>query len=449
MQLGMLTIENLLGVVAVIVVLALVIFIHEAGHMIAAKLARVEVTDFALGFGKSLVSREWRGTRYHLCLFPLGGYVKITVMDPNDPVTENSFKSKHPLVRFAILAGGALGNFVLAVILIFVLAFIGFPKSLVVVQGVVPVGPAAQAGVEPGDTIYSIGGRRITDSYALMRSVSSAARAGHPLDITFERRGEKYTRSIAPRSFNFEQDGKTVPYNSGKPSLGVINTQITMVTPAIDLVMPNSKGAEAGLKPGDTVTAINGEPITLGTDVWFYLARNEGKLEGPVSLIVQRGDETQLVTVPPDTTLNTLGVLFHTELERLPVAQTVERAVYSVYATTVAFVMQLRLLATKEGAEMVSGPVGIVNLIHQAARTGAYNLIMIAMVITLNLGLINLLPLPALDGGRIVFVLLGMAGLRISTAREELVHAIGFVVLISLILLITFRDIIGWVRLSG
>jgi len=98
---------------------------------------------------------------------------------------------------------------------------------------------------------------------------------------------------------------------------------------------------------------------------------------------------------------------------------------------------------------MISGPVGIVNLIHQAARTGAYNLVMIAMVITLNLGLLNLLPLPALDGGRIVFVLLGMVGLRISTAREELVHTIGFVVLISLILLITFRDVIGWIRLSS
>jgi len=449
MQLGMLTIENLLGVAAVVVVFALVIFIHEAGHMIAAKLAGVEVTDFALGFGKSLLSREWRGTRYHLCVVPLGGYVKIAGMDPNDPVTEHSFKSKHPLVRLAILAGGAFGNFVLAVVLIFVLAFIGFPKSLIVVQAVVPEGPAAEAGVEPGDIIYSIEGRRITDTYTLMRSVSRAAKNRKPLDITFERRGQSYTLSIAPRSFDYEQDGKTVPYNGGKPSLGVINSQIMMVTPEIDLLLPNSKGAEAGLKPGDIVTAIDGEPVNLGTDVWFYLARNEGKLKEPLTISVRRDGEAQSISIPPDTTLNSLGVLFHSELERLPFGQTISRAAYSVYTTTVAFVLQLRLLTTKEGAEMISGPVGIVNLIHQAARTGAYNLVMIAMVITLNLGLLNLLPLPALDGGRIVFVLLGMVGFRISTAREELVHTIGFVVLISLILLITFRDVIGWIRLSS
>lgn len=449
MQLGMLTIENLLGVAAVVVVFALVIFIHEAGHMIAAKLAGVEVTDFALGFGKSLLSREWRGTRYHLCVVPLGGYVKIAGMDPNDPVTEHSFKSKHPLVRLAILAGGAFGNFVLAVVLIFVLAFIGFPKSLIVVQAVVPEGPAAEAGVEPGDIIYSIEGRRIMDTYTLMRSVSRAAKDGKPLDITFERRGQSYALSIAPRSFDYEQDGKTVPYNGGKPSLGVINSQIMMVTPEIDLLLPNSKGAEAGLKPGDIVTAIDGEPVNLGTDVWFYLARNEGKLKEPLTISVRRDGEARSIAIPPDTTLNSLGALFHSELERLPFGQTISRAAYSVYTTTVAFVLQLRLLTTKEGAEMISGPVGIVNLIHQAARTGAYNLVMIAMVITLNLGLLNLLPLPALDGGRIVFVLLGMVGLRISTAREELVHTIGFVVLISLILLITFRDVIGWIRLSG
>jgi len=124
----------------------------------------------------------------------------------------------------------------------------------------------------------------------------------------------------------------------------------------------------------------------------------------------------------------------------------VVRALQAVYATTLAFIQGLGQLATKEGLELVSGPVGIGAIIAQSARSGIYTLIQIAMVITLNLGLINLLPIPALDGGRIVFVALGLVGIRISEQKEALAHTVGLVFLLSLIVLITFRDLLGILR---
>ena len=441
--------EQILPVVAVVLVFALVILIHEAGHMLFAKLAGVEVTDFALGFGPSLFSREWRGTRYHVCAFPLGGYVRVSGMDPDDPITKNSYQSARPWWKLLILAGGSMGNFVLAVVLIFVLSFIGFPRQIVMVQGLVVGGPAAEAGIQPGDVVERANGKRIYDSYTLSSIIHQAAAKGVPISLTLDRRGEIIKRIVIPRAFTVKEDGKDVPYNGGKPSLGILNIQAVMVTRTADLIMPNSKAADAGMRLGDVVVSVGGEAVQFGTDV-YYLIDPEGKgLAKPTPIVVEREGKQLTLTLPEGTNLNSFGVLFHSELERLPIGETIVRALRTVYITTALFVTQLKILTTKEGAEMVSGPLGIVNLIAQSSRTGIYNLIQIAMIITLNLGLMNLLPIPALDGGHIFFVLLGTIGIRISPRGEAMAHKIGFALLISLILLITFRDALGWFKMSG
>jgi len=436
--------DYLLPTIAILAVLALVIIIHEAGHMAAAKLCGVPVSDFSVGFGPSLVSWMWRGTRYHISAFPVGGYVKVVGMEPDEPLTPNSFKVRPWWQKALILAAGSLGNFILAVALIFVLAFIGFPRQAVLVQAVIPGGPAAEAGFEPGDVVSAVNGRRVKDQFSLRRAILSAQ--GREMTIVLERRGATLEKRVTPRSFDYvDEQGKTVPYNEGRPSIGVLHAIVAMVLPRVQIVMPNSEAAKAGIKPGDVIVAVNDYPLRLGSDLYYLVRWDEGAPE-PLNVQLRRGDALMTVRIASGTTISSLGILFATELERLPFFQTVVRALQAVYATTLAFIQGLGQLATKEGLELVSGPVGIGAIIAQSARSGIYTLIQIAMVITLNLGLINLLPIPALDGGRIVFVALGLVGIRISEQKEALAHTVGLVFLLSLIVLITFRDLLGILR---
>lgn len=438
--------DYLLPTIAILAVLAVVIIIHEAGHMLAAKMCGVPVSDFSVGFGPSLVSWEWHGTRYHISAFPIGGYVKVAGMEPDEPLTPNSFKVRPWWQKVFILAAGALGNFVLAVILIFVLSFIGFPRQAVLVQAVIPGGPAAEAGFEPGDVVYTVNGQRVKDQFTLRRAIMSAE--GREMTFVLERRGEKVEKQVIPRSFEYvNAEGQTVPYNEGAPSIGVMHAIVILVLPKVQIVLPNSEAAKAGIKPGDVITAVNDKPVTLGSDL-YYLVSGEAGSPSPLKLALSRGGKKLTVELPSGTTINSLGILFASELERLPFLQTVTRALEAVYTTTVLFIQGLGQLATKEGLEMVSGPVGIGAIIAQSAKSGIYTLIQIAMVITLNLGLLNLLPIPALDGGRIVFVALGLVGIRISERKEAMAHTVGLVFLLSLILLITFRDLMGMLRLS-
>ena len=215
------------------------------------------------------------------------------------------------------------------------------------------------------------------------------------------------------------------------------------------LVTSNSAAANAGIKPGDRIISVSGNEVVLGTDVYFLIdPEGEGAPE-PVDVVLERDGKRLTVTVPEGTTIASLGVVFDMELERLPFKETIARAMQNVYYTTIAFISQLRLLATAEGAKMVAGPLGIAELISQSFSAGPYYVIMITMVITLNLGLLNLFPIPALDGGHILFLFLNSIGLRIDKRKEALAHKVGFVVLISLILLITFRDALGLSRLWG
>jgi len=228
-----------------------------------------------------------------------------------------------------------------------------------------------------------------------------------------------------------------------------MNVQVNKITPVTALVTSNSIASLSGIKPGDRIIAVGENEVLLGTDVYFLIdPEGEGSLE-PVEVTLERDGKRMTVTVPEGTTLESLGVIFHMELEKFPVKETVVRALQNVLFTTVAFVYQLRLLATAEGAKMVSGPLGIMDLISQSFSAGPYYLIMITMIITLNLGLLNLFPIPALDGGHILFLFLNTIGIRIDKRKEALAHKVGFVVLISLILLITFRDALGLSRLWG
>ncbi len=439
-------VASIYPIIALVLVFALVILVHEFGHMIVARLNGVDVTDFGIGLGPSLLSKKIGSTRYHICAFPLGGFVKISGMEPGEPETPRSYRDKKPPAKIAILSAGALMNFVLGVVLIFVLAFIGFPKQVVLVRAVVPEGPAYEAGLQPGDIVTTINRKRVKDEMSLRSAVRSAGDT--PLNFELERKGEHLSVTVTPRSFEYvNEEGERVPYNQGEASIGVIHSVEVMVTNKVSVVVPGSVAGTAGIKPGDEIVEVNRNPISFGSDLYYMVADPEGA-ENPLSVKVSRGQEIHSIILPAGTTVNSLGLLFESEIERLPFTETITRALKNVYVTTVLFIENLRLLGTKEGLRLLSGPVAIGSIIAQSAQSSLYTLIQIAMVITINLGIINLFPIPPLDGGRIFFVLLEAVGLNVQERKRQFADVVGMVLLVSLILVLTFKDVLGLLRIT-
>jgi regulator of sigma E protease len=447
----------LISIIAIVAVFGLIVLVHELGHMLAAKACGVAVTDFAFGMGPSLVSRVWRGTRYHLCALPIGGFVQIAGMEGDDPLNA---RDGTPAVPYAqtwharsgwqksfILVAGVLMNFALALVVMFTIGLVGFPHNAVVVGSVEPGSPAQAAGLKPGDHILSLSGRTITDSGQFSALVQ--AHRDESLALTVRRDGAELELSVKPQVIH--------GYNGGKVSLGVGLSEILYSTTTVSLIQPKSLGQKLGLHVGDQVSAVNGQPVSNGWDVYMALANMDSQLNPvdadgqpipagggtPVVLRVMSGGTPRELSLPGDATIISLGVQFKPLLERLPLGASIKRSLGEAWNMALGTVYGLRLAFTKQGLQSVTGPVGIFQLIAQSSRSDWYTFLQMVVMINVMIGFFNLLPLPALDGGRVVFVALAGIGLRVPYKREALVHAVGMVVILCLFGIITFTDILA------
>jgi regulator of sigma E protease len=426
--------------------------------------------------GPSLWSFRWRGTRYHLCAIPIGGFVRIAGLEGDDalPGTKRELQEERAALAEAvdapptsaaenwrtwrqlnawqkawILVAGPLMNFLLALIIIFVMGAVGFPQNAVLVAEVAPGSPADQAGLEVGDLITMVDGERITNSRQFAAIVH--AHKDSDLGLTVVRDGSKVLVTTRPQVI----DG----YNKGKVSIGIVMADQGYLTNEIGLIQPKSladkrletvDGEQIRLAVGDRITAINGEPLNNGLDLIAKMASIDENgivltpAEHEFTLTVARkdGGEQQIV-VPADTSIISLGIQFKPELQKLPLRESLTRSLEDAKIYMISMVWGMKMLFTKEGAKSISGPVGIVRMIGQSAQSGWHTFLFVFMLINLNLGLINLMPVPALDGGRLVFVLLNGIGVRINERREALVHAMGMVLLFTLIGLVTFTDVLA------
>ncbi len=351
----------LLTIISFIVVLGVLVFIHEFGHYISAKLAGIRVEEFALGFGPKILSSKKGETVYSIRSIPLGGFCKMTgEVPPDEKMSDEekaiyyeakekgqTFDQKSPWKRFAVIFNGPLLNFLLAAfIFIFIFAAYGLPIDSInsnIIGDIAPGMPAAEAGFKIGDKILEIEGQPIDEWTDLSGIISSSA--NQALEVKFERNNKIQQTTVKPR---FDE-------SVGYAIIGI-------------------------------------SPQLIREDVGIFRAIQLGFI----------------------------------------------RAAGLIWATFDAFA---KMITGRTSAD-IGGPIMIATMVGQAADIGFTTVLTLMALISVNLGILNLLPFPALDGGRLIFIVIELIrGKPVNPEKENMVHFVGFVILMILMVFIIIKDI--------
>lgn len=329
-----------------LILVGILVLVHEYGHYIQAKLHGVGVIEFSIGFGPVIFSFERNKTRFSIRILPIGGYVKLAGLDTDEDIEdEANFHKKSWFTKFSILASGGIMNFLLAILILFILFLWGVPT-------VVPTG--------------------------------------------------------------------------------------------INSVLSGSPAEVAGLRPGDKIVSINGNMVSTPQDITQTIQKSKGKLLLEVD---RSGDRITLEVEPkydPKQKRRLIGITVPSFTEvRYPVFESLKMALSEfgviVFGTLGAL---WNLITGKLGADSFSGPIGVAKITGVAAQMGIKVFMQLMAFLSIQWGLFNLLPIPALDGGRILFLILNLwKRLEITPEKENVVHYIGFLFLLVLMIIVTIGDV--------
>ena len=424
-----------------LLVLGVLIFVHELGHFLVARWYGVRVLTFSLGFGPKILKLNRGGTEYCISLIPLGGYVKMageTVADERDG-DPDEFLSKSKWIRFQVyLAGPAMNVLLAVVVMIGVLSrganvpeYLTQPPVVGVVQ---PDSPAERVGIAVGDRILAVNGREMPTWDAL--SLAVLPKAGQELTINIDRAGQRQTLQIVPEAVD--------KYEMG--SLGVL----PRLRPEIMEVHPGRPAAAAGLQAGDVVVGIDGRPAPSREDLVGVFKQSPSK---QVVLDVERAGQTIQVPVTPEgvegaamigATISTYEVTptDPTLLEAVPLGIT------QTWDTAKRIVIDLKGLFTGETkVKQLMGPIAIADLSGTAGSLGPIAILNLMAMISLNLALLNLMPVPVLDGGQMAILLLeGAARRDFSVKLKERFAMVGAALIVALMVTVIYNDIARLMR---
>jgi regulator of sigma E protease len=434
--------------------LGILIVIHELGHFAVARACGVKVLRFSVGFGKPLLTRRWGkdGTEWSLAAFPLGGYVKM--LDEREgevPADElhRAFNRQSVGRRAAIVVAGPLANLLLAVVLYWGI-FLHGTEELRPILGAPPAGSiAANAGVREQETVRAVAGEGVTTWQDLRWALVRLAADRETVQLEVAGPGsETFVRTL---------DLSKLPQSAlegdllGELGLTLHRPRLPAV---IGRVVPASPAAQAGLMAGDEVLAIDGRPI----DIWRELATAIRDAPGQaLRLAVRRGDSQIDVTVTPaaaterDRTVGRIGIAAHDEPGRHaemfvtvrhgPLDALTRAAVQTVEMSVFSLRMIGRMIAGEASWKNVSGPVTIADYAGQSASMGIAHYIRFLALISISLGVLNLLPIPILDGGHLMYYLAEIIkGGPLSERVMEIGQQIGLTLLILLMAFAFYND---------
>jgi len=412
--------------------LMVLIGLHEAGHFFMARAFGVYIKEFAIGFGPKLFAFQGKETRYSLRLIPFGGYVRMAgedSLEEDDSIPpERVLYAKRPYARALISLAGPLANLLLAFAITLIVTWShAFP--VLQVADVVPESPAA-AVLQFEDRILQMDGHRILFRDDITSAVEASA--GAPITIVLERAGQRMETVIQPEYV--EEEDRFV--------VGAYFFSVVLVT-QLDAASPL---ALAGMQQNDRIIGVNGQ--VTGTAAAIESVIEAALPASEIVFTVVRGELVEL-TVPLDSTsLADLfsGVAFEdlgsTQHAGVREGVVVAARQFVDYIRALADVIRGVFVGQVAAGDVFTGPVGVAKVLGEGIRvSGAYFFTLLAFL-SLNFGLLNLVPFPALDGSRAVFALVEwVRGKPISPQREGIIHAIGFLILIGLMLLITYKDI--------
>ncbi len=426
-------------------VLGVLVFVHELGHFLAAKRVGIRVLKFQLGFNPTIASFRRGDTEYGIGALPLGGYVKMAGESPDEPRTGRSdeFLSKTKWQRFQVLIMGPVMNIGLAFVLTAVVLYQGaevpaYDDQPPLVGTIMPGAPAASIDIKPGDRIVSVADHGVDTWEQFLVAIGSRANRETPLVI--ERNGQRMQRVVTP----------TVAAGQSRFEIGDIGV-LPNVHPHIPSVNSGEPGERAGIKPGDVVLAVNGEPITFRTQLIDAISKRP---QQQITIDVLRNGEHVQIHATPERRgeRGWLGIQLADETKSIkpgPVEAVGMSVKRNVEYGGLIFRTVWGLLTRETSPRQLMGPVAIAQLSGESAQLGWIALFGLMSMISLNLGILNLLPIPVLDGGHIfIMALEGIARRDFSVRVKEKMLLAGFVVLMMLMVTVIYNDLtrISWIE---
>ena len=433
----------LTSIVAFIFVIGVLVFVHELGHFLAARRIGVRVLTFSLGFGPKLATFRRGDTEYCISLLPLGGYVKMAGENTDDKRTgaDDEFMSKSKWERFQVLIMGPVMNVVLAVVVMTFVLFQGaevpaYEDAPPVVGSVVEGSAADSVGIQVGERIVSVEDQPTSTWSDLY--VAVMPRADRALSVVVsDPTGTRRTLSVTP-------DSKT-EFEMGDLGVGPV------MRPQVRSVAVGEPADVAGLQVDDVIAAVEGEPLSSDE----LIERINNSPGWPLRLTVSRDGVSQEIEVTPALVgdVGLIGVSISPFEVKIVEPNLIEAFTLSLERNRewsgLIFQTLVGLFTAETSPKQLVGPVGIAQLSGGAAELGFLSLLSLMSMISLNLGILNLLPVPILDGGHIVIMALeGVSRRDFSTQAKERMLLVGFVMLMTLMVTVVYNDLtrIAWIE---
>ena len=413
----------MLTLIASILVFSAIVLVHEYGHYKAAKSVGIKIYEFAIGMGPTVFKKEKKGIVYSIRAVPFGGFVQMEG-EEEDSRTPTSFSTKTIAQRAKVIAAGPVMNFVLALVLFLIIAF-SYGVYGNHIDYIDENSNEYKAGLRTGDKIISVNGERTYIWEDIFYELVSPEESSYTLE--YERNGQI-------NKVNIDKNYRKI---IGVTSTIVNGKTTTTVTPS-DMTSPAYK---AGIMDGDIVIKINDIPV----NTWDELTTQVENSNKTVKVTVDRKGE--IIDYSIDL-VEQISVRFNTELEKSFMTAISSSMYKTVYYIELMF-KTIRLLVTgKLGSDALGGPVMVISMVGEAAQNGILSLLSLAAFISINLGFMNLLPVPALDGSKLIFLAVeGIRGKALPMEKEGYIHFIGFVFLIGFMLFITYKDILRIFRI--